>query len=110
MINRDLNDEQQHWRIQMARGLAAIPDGMHEAIHFWVMYGRQPGDFLTAVLTNDLFGAVRRGDDQNAAALQGWVRLLYNYCPIFCYGSPEKVAAWAAHRGLAGPTEQMAAA
>jgi hypothetical protein len=103
-----LNDDQQMRRIEMAKGINRIPGHMHEAIHRWVMFGYQPGDFLTALLSNDLFKAASHADDQNAAALIAWVRFLYNYCPMGCYRSPAKVAAWAAHRGLAGIAEKSA--
>jgi len=52
------------------------------------------GGFLTAVLKNDLMEACGRADDNNISALPAYAGFLYNYAPMECYGSPEKVRAW----------------
>lgn len=40
--------------------------------------GTHPGSFLTAVLRNDLYGAVSQGDSKAMDSLPGIVRFLYN--------------------------------
>lgn len=56
---------------------------------------RQPvGDFLTAVLENNLSEAVGHADDDNLRNLPAFVGYLYNEMPSPCWGSPEKVKAW----------------
>ncbi len=52
------------------------------------------GDFLTAVLENNLSEAVGRADDENLANLPAFVSYLYNEAPAPCWGSKEKVKAW----------------
>ncbi len=71
-----------------------IPDHMHHAIRTYVVDRHRVGDFLTAVLENNLKESVVRADQHNLAALVDWAKLLYNYCPSACQGSPAKVKAW----------------
>lgn len=53
-----------------------------------------PGGFLTAVLENDLAGAIVRADSHNKMTLNQIVGYICNYLPSSCWGSPEKVHAW----------------
>lgn len=53
-----------------------------------------PGSFLTAVLSNDLFGAVWRADRENLQALENICRFIYSDMPADSWGSPERVAGW----------------
>jgi hypothetical protein len=82
--------------------LANLPGHMQESIRAYIETGHPIGHFLTALLSNDLMGAFNRADDTNIEAMRRWVVYLYNYAPGGCYGSPEKVAAWQGHSGLAG--------
>lgn len=84
-------------------GLHLIPEHMHGAIARYVEHGIRQGQFLTAILSNDFMEAMGRADTENMAAIQGWAHFLYNYVPGNCYGSPQAVKEWMAHRGLAGP-------
>lgn len=59
----------------------------------YVEHGIEPGSFLTAVLCNDLKGAVANADDNNIQELVEWVRFCWNELPANIWGSPEKVAA-----------------
>ena len=70
-----------------------IPEDTREAIDEYVKYG-ECGDFLEAVLSNDLTEAVCRADAENLAALEAIVKYVYNHIPRVCWGSPEKVEAW----------------
>ena len=79
-----------------------LPEHMREAMQLWLEQGIEPGDFLLAVLCNDLREAVGRADHINIHRLPDYVRFLYNEVPGMCYGSPEKVRKWADHNGLAG--------
>lgn len=81
----------------IADGLRHLPVHMHGAISRYIARGIPPGSFLTAVLSNDLMGAFGKADDDNRGALFEWVRFIYQYAPVGCHGSPEKVRAW---RGL----------
>lgn len=60
------------------------------------------GDFLTAVLSNDLKGAFMWGDYQNTEDLREIVGYVYNELPAACQGSREKMKAWIEQGGLKG--------
>ena len=71
-----------------------IPDRMLGGLTRYVEHGIEPGDFLAAVISNDLKGAVSRADDENLANLPAYVAWLYNEAPIGCCGSPENMQRW----------------
>ena len=52
------------------------------------------GDFLTAVLSNDLMKALTRADHVNRHCLFEICRFIHNALPMGSYGTPEKVKAW----------------
>lgn len=52
------------------------------------------GDFLKAVLSNDLINAIHRADMFNLPALVDIVKYLYNDFPGNCWGSPEAYKNW----------------
>ena len=81
---------------------SVIPDYMQESLREYVNTGRLSGDFLRAVLTNNLYDAVGRADANNRPLIPVYVRWLYNRAPGVCFGSIDEVRAWVAHRGLAG--------
>jgi hypothetical protein len=71
-----------------------IPARMHPGILNYLLHGVQPGNFLTAVLKNDLKEAIMRADDENIIRLPSYVRFFYNNAPIASWGSPEKFHEW----------------
>jgi hypothetical protein len=75
---------------------------MTYSIKAYIEVGQPVGDFLTALLSNDLMKAVSRADDNNQRNLVAWCKWLYNEAPALCFGSPEKVKLWLSHRGLEG--------
>ena len=56
----------------------------------------ETGNFLRAVLRNDLTDAVGRADEDNLKVLPEIVGYCYNEIPSACWGSPEKVKDWLA--------------
>jgi hypothetical protein len=73
---------------------SGIPDRIWPGLTYWVKFGIWPGDFLSAVIVNDLRGAVGRADAQNIRLLHNYIRALYNDVPHHCWGSPEIASAW----------------
>lgn len=71
-----------------------IPVHMHGGLERYLEAGILPGDFLTAVLENNLKEACGRADSINAQYLVQYVTYLYNYAPGASWGSPEKVQKW----------------
>ena len=81
--------------IEAAAERCGVPSYMVGGIERWIKNGILPGDFLTAVLNNDLKEACGRADDVNRRCLFNYIDFFYNYAPSQCWGSPAKVAAWA---------------
>ena len=71
-----------------------IPARMMPAILEYVDHRVPPGDFLRAVICNDLRGACVQGDDENLRNLPAYVEYFYNEVPSQCWGSREKMDAW----------------
>jgi hypothetical protein len=79
-----------------------IPDYMMDGVIRYIEDGVEPGGFLSAVLVNDLTGAVAHADDVNMRNLPAYVRFFYNHCPSACWGNRDKVTAWIVNGGLNG--------
>jgi hypothetical protein len=75
---------------------------MTDGLKRYVERGVLPGHFLTALLSNDLFEAFSRADDNNTAAMRDWASFLYNEMPRGSWGSRDNVQAWCKTGGLVG--------
>ena len=75
-----------------------LPEHLQDGMKRYVEDGIQAGHFLTAVLSNDLLGAVSRADPKSLEALPDIVRWLHWEIPSSAWGSEEKVKNW---RGMA---------
>jgi hypothetical protein len=64
----------------------AIPPHMRDAIMNYALHRKRPGDFLTAVICNDLRGAVFHADATNLRLLKTYLYWFYNRCPAFLVG------------------------
>ncbi len=71
-----------------------LPEHMRQAARRYIEDHELPGDFLTAVLRNDLVDAFGKADGTNITAMRTWASWLYNECPANAWGSPAKVTAW----------------
>lgn len=67
-----------------------VPHYMQDRVRDYVSLGVPPGDFLRAVLENDLRMAALRADKDNRAALYEWGCVL-DTLPLRIWGSKEKV-------------------
>lgn len=67
-----------------------IPEHMQDAARRYIEHGIAPGSFLTAVICNDLFGAVGIADEINRAAMWRWCLFFYNEAPSMCLGKPSQ--------------------
>lgn len=83
--------ENKHWQ---------IPEHTFEALKRYVEEGIPTGDFLYAMLTNDLFGAIGRADSQNSRALKDICGFVYNEIPSTAWHTDEAVKQWIEHQGL----------
>ena len=75
-----------------------IPERMHGGIIRYIVNHISPGDFLTAVITNDLREAFDRADDENIIILKRYVCWFYDCAPTSCWGSKEDMAYWLSRR------------
>ena len=66
-----------------------VPEHTRDALQRYVEHRILPGGFLTAVLTNDLFGAISRADAVNSAHLKDICLFVYNRMPSGSWGSEE---------------------
>ena len=71
-----------------------IPVDTKESINQYVAKHCPVGGFLKAVLSNDLFSAMGRADENNRANLFDIISYLWNEVPGNCWGSPEAVQSW----------------
>ena len=71
-----------------------IRQNIIEGINRYVLRHQPTGDFLMAVLTNNLKEAFGRADEDNRQVLHEIVGYVYNEIPGVCQGSAEKYKAW----------------
>jgi hypothetical protein len=76
-----------------------LPENIKSTLDMYVSHRIPTGDFLYAVLTNDLFAALSRADDLNRYRLYEICNYIYNSIPFNCWGSKETVNAWLASKG-----------
>lgn len=75
-----------------------IPDCMEEGIKLYLERGIQPGDFLTAIICNDLKTAVMQADHNNILNLPAYVAYFYWEVPAVAWGSKKIMQQWMKER------------
>ena len=75
-----------------------IPEHMHEALARYIDEGLPPGDFLTAIICNDLEQAVAHADPKNMRNIPAFV-LYFCSLPSACWGSKERMVTWMKLKG-----------
>ncbi len=78
----------------MSPEYAVIPSHMMEAMNHYVRTGDVSSNFLRAVISNDLKGAIGHADDSTITILRSYVRWFYNIAPGVCWGSAQKMLDW----------------
>ena len=81
-------------RLYQSLAEAHIPEYMHDGVIRYIVNHIAPGDFLEAVISNDLREAVARADSENREALVHWVIWFYNHAPSACWGSTKRLKQW----------------
>jgi hypothetical protein len=71
-----------------------IPATLMGSLRRYIEHRIPPGDFLLAVLRNDLREACARADEDSQRAIFHVVGWLYNEAPYGCWGSTERVEEW----------------
>lgn len=71
-----------------------IPPRMHPGIINYLVHHQLPGDFLQAIIANNLRAAVERADDENIHLLPAYVSFFYNHAPLGSWGSAKAYKKW----------------
>lgn len=71
-----------------------VPEHLLSALIRWGKQECYTGDFLAAVLSNDLMGAIGRADEASLASLRYITMFVYNELPRDCHGSKARVKQW----------------
>lgn len=79
-----------------------LPEQNRAGAKLWIEQGVLPGDFLRAVISNQLKESFMYADSENINRMFDVVSFWYNEAPSECWGSLDKVAKWFSHSGLAG--------
>ena len=79
-----------------------IPKHIRGAVRRYIEQGVIPGQFLQAVIRNDLIDSFARADDVNRDRLFDIVRFFYNEAPAECWRSEKKMIAWHQKGGING--------
>lgn len=77
-----------------------IPPRMMDGLQLYIEKHNAPGDFLSAIIKNDLKNAVAYADSENLDNLPAYVSFFYNETPSNCWGSPEIFNTWLTREGL----------
>ena len=80
----------------------SIPEHIQGGVQQYIEQGIIPGQFLQAVIRNDLIDSFARADDVNRDKLFDIVRFFYNEAPAECWRSEKKMIAWHQKRGING--------
>lgn len=75
-------------------GYPSVPPHTLRGLREYIEEARVPGGFLTAVITNDLRGAVQSADWENKRALPAITEFLTMKFPVGSYGSLEAMHTW----------------
>jgi hypothetical protein len=78
-----------------------LPASLRAGVRRWVEDHVSPGDFLCAVIRNDLSTAIALADDDNLPRLAQIVRWFYWEAPGLCWGSKAAFEEWRAARKVA---------
>ena len=73
-----------------------IHEDCRHALFNYLVKGWEPGGFLTAVLTNNLYRAAQVADFENRQRLAWVARWVTHALPQICYGSAEAMDQWMA--------------
>ena len=71
-----------------------VPPHLQDTIKNYLDHGLRTGGFLEAVISNDLFAAMRRADGISRNNLHGIVQFFWNYTHSNSFGSPKTYSDW----------------
>lgn len=81
-------------RLKFRHAMPHVSEATKDSLERYINEGIPTGGFLRAVLSNDLFDAYARADNNNVKFMREIVKALYNYAPSACHGSREAYKQW----------------
>ena len=78
---------------------STIPNpAMRSGLERYLTHGLLPGDFLSALLRNDLVDTFAHADRINSELIREWAKWIYWEFPSTAWGSKEIMLAWSKER------------
>jgi hypothetical protein len=71
-----------------------IPERMMIGIRRYIDEHKRPGDFLQAIISNELKNAIWYADDENMDLLPHYVQYFYWKAPSECWGNKKAMEKW----------------
>lgn len=84
-----------------------LPEHIQGGMKRYIERGIIPGDFLQAVIKNNLKESFFCADDVNAKRMRDIILFMHNEAPSQCWGDKAKLQAWARKGGLDGSFRQV---
>ena len=75
-----------------------LPEHIRAGVKMYIEEYIPPGDFLQAVICNNLKESFIRADETNTRMMWNIVNFFYNEAPSICWGSEEKMRSWLQRR------------
>ncbi|MCK9435013.1 MAG: hypothetical protein M0R32_09400 [Candidatus Cloacimonetes bacterium] len=79
---------------ELKKHYGKIPPHMLEDLNRYATDHVLSGNFLYALLSNDLSKSFSYADSETMNAMYDYVQYVFNYLPLQCWGSKEKVDDW----------------
>lgn len=104
----DMESRYDEWIVEIDPEIRINVDAhILQSIFRYAFFGVPVGDFLQAVIANNLREAMGRADHHNKRVMHEIVRVFYNYCPGDCWGKPDAYKVWLEARKETGPFRGM---
>lgn len=71
-----------------------VPEHAQESIENYLMYGYDPGGFMSAMFAGNLFSAASSADQANGPAMQEIANWIMHCAPVGSYGHRQNVRDW----------------
>ena len=71
-----------------------LPEHIRGAVQRYIEHHIPPGDFLQAVISNNLEESFGRADDININRMSDIINFFHNEASYQCWGSPKKMEEW----------------
>lgn len=84
-----------------------VPAHLRHPMIDYIDSGINPGDFLQAFFSNDLFGALEHADFASRRRLNDIASFINSFVPGICHGSAETFKEWSEAGGMQGVAQLL---